>query len=359
MPEQKNPYFSIVMPAYGVEKYIEKAIESIRSQTYRDWEIIVVDDCTPDRSGQIAEEAARRDERIRVVRHEKNRGLGPARNTGIQEARGEYIWFMDPDDWVEPDILSRVKQSLEQNPAEIVLFGLVEEYYGREGKLEYTHTICPEERLYRSQEELRKAVIHLERQTMYGYAWNKIYQLRHIRNQKLRYEKVKLIEDILFNVTCFMDAKGLNVLGFAPYHYAKRMEQNLTNQFVPEYFALHKKRIEMIFEQYRYWGLGSTEVREILGSLYGRYILSALERNCDRRSGMRHGDRVMWCRKLFGQELFGELIPCARAEDSRTLGIALALLRRRSVMLCLLMGRAIYVVRKGLPMVYSKVKSGR
>lgn len=359
MSERIKPYFSIVMPAYGVEKYIEKAIKSIQKQTYTDWELIVVDDCTPDKSAKLAQRFAEKDERIRVIHHEKNQGLSLARNSGLKEARGEYIWFMDPDDYVDGDVLSKVKDSLEKNPAEVVLFGLVEEYYDRRGKLEYTHTICPQEKLYDRQEELRKAVIYLERQTLYGYAWNKIYHLGYIRQMRFQYENVTLIEDFLFNVKYFMDIKRLNILGIAPYHYAKRLCANLTNKFVPEYFALHRQRIELLFDQHAYWNLCTKEVREILGSLYGRYILSALERNCDKRSGMKHTQRYLWCRGLFSQGLFNELIPAAKAEDSRILAFALIFLRWKKTLLCLAMGRTIYVIRKGFPMVYSKAKSGR
>lgn len=357
--ETRYPFFSIVMPVYGVEKYIAKAIESIQKQVYTDWEIIVVDDCTLDKSAQIAEKAAETDERIRVVHHEKNRGLSAARNTGIEEARGEYIWFMDPDDYVDSDVLRWVKDSLEKNGAEIVLFGLIEEYYNKKGNLQYTHAICPLEMLYTEQEELRKRVIQLERQTLYGYAWNKIYNLEYIRKKQLQYKDVKLIEDILFNVRFFMDIEKLNILGFTPYHYAKRLDANLTNKFVPEYFAVHRKRIELLFRQHIYWGLCTKEVKEILGSLYGRYILSALERNCDKRSGMKIVQRFRWCRRLFKQDLFNELIPAAKAEDSRMLAVTLRLLQKKNAWLCLLMGRGIFVVRKGFPMIYSKVKSGR
>lgn len=360
MTEQmKQPYFSVVMPAYGVEDYIEHAIKSIVKQTYGNWEIIVVNDCSKDKSAQIAEKAAKQDSRIRVVNHDVNKGLSAARNTGISEAQGEYIWFMDPDDYVDSTLLEKVKQSLEKNPAEVVLFGLNEEYYDRDGKLEYTHTICPKEQLYSSQQELRKAVMGLEQETLYGYAWNKIYNLEYMRKHSFQYKDVKLIEDIEFNIRYFMDIERLNVLAIAPYHYAKRLSQNLTNKFVPEYFEVHRQRIELLYKQHSYWKLRTEEIQQILGSLYGRYILSALERNCDKRSGMSHADRKRWCKAVFSQRLFKELIPEARAKESKALSITLWLLRGKRVIPCLAMGRGVHLIRNGMPMIYSKVKSGR
>lgn len=359
MSSQGKPFFSIVMPAYGVEKYIERAIQSILEQTYQEWEILVIDDCSPDKSAVIAENFAKKDSRIQVLHHTENKGLSMARNTGTKAASGEYIWYMDPDDYVSEDLLERVKDSLEKNPAEVVMFGLVEEYYNPDGKLEYTHTICPDEILYDSQEQLRKDVIRLEQQTLYGYAWNKIYNLAYLREHQFEYEKVTLIEDIVFNINYFMDIQRLNLLGFAPYHYGKRMNANLTNRFVPEYFALHRRRIQMLFDQYMYWSMCTEDVRRVLGSLYGRYILSALERNCDKRAQMTYIDRYRWCKRLFRQKLFNELIPCAKAEDSKALSIALLLLRRKMPLLCLMMGRGVHIIRSRMPMIYSRVKSGR
>ena len=124
-----RPVFSVVMPTYGVEKYIEKAIRSVQAQTFENWELLVIYDCTCDQSAEIACEIAKTDSRIRIVHHEINQGLSAARNTGIQEAVGEYIWFMDPDDWVEPELMQALAASLEKNRAEMVLFGLQEEYY--------------------------------------------------------------------------------------------------------------------------------------------------------------------------------------------------------------------------------------
>lgn len=355
----KRPFFSIVMPAYGVEKYIRRAIESIQAQEYDDWEIIVIDDCSPDRSIPIAREMAAADPRIRIVCHEENKGVSEARNTGIDESVGRYIWFMDSDDYVDPDLLIKVKKSLEKNPAEVVLFGLIEEYYDRSGKLDYTHVICPKNTLLDSQEALRREVITLEQQTLYGYPWNKVYQADYLKEKKFRYESVALNEDFLFNVKVFMDIQKLNLLAFAPYHYGKRQNTSLTNKFVPEYFPLHKRRIELLYEQHQYWGLCTKEVRQTLGSLYGRYILSALERNCDPRAGMNHSDRYRWCRGLFNQAMFNDLIPPARAKESKALSVALFLLRGKRTFLCLAMGRGVHMIRSCMPMIYSKVKSGR
>ena len=151
----------------------------------------------------------------------------------------------------------------------------------------------------------------------------------------------------------------MNTLAIAPYHYQKRLDNSLTNKFVPDYYRLHRRRVQMIYRQYCYWGLCTDEVKQILGSLYGRYLLSALQRNCDHRSHRNVFARYQWCKSVVKQPLYEELIPFARSKDSRTLAAALYIFRRKNVPACLLLGRIVYLCKEKLPTVYSKVKSGR
>lgn len=354
-----RPFFSIVMPVYNVQAYIEKAIESVCAQTFKEWQLIIVDDCTPDKSIEIAETYACADERIRIVTHKENRGVGAARNSGQKEAAGEYIWFMDPDDYVDNDLLAYVYASLQKNRAQIVVFGHLEEYYDRAGAFGYTHKIVPEEHYFSAEAELRPYVITLEQETLYGYPWNKIYQLSYLREIHLEYEDVKLIEDIVFNINFCKDITSMNTLAIAPYHYAKRLESNLTNKFVPHYYKLHKRRVEMLFEQYNYWGICTKEIREVLGSLYARYILSTLQRNCDKRAHMNYRERYRQCEAIFSESLFCEIMPYAKAKNSRALSIFLRFLKQKRIRLCLCMGRAVHFISNRLPFLYSKVKSER
>ena len=101
------PLISIIVPVYNVEKYLHRCVDSILNQTYRNLEIILVDDGSPDRSGEICDEYAAKDGRIRVI-HQENRGLSGARNAGLDICKGEYIAFVDSDDYIEPDMFQQL-----------------------------------------------------------------------------------------------------------------------------------------------------------------------------------------------------------------------------------------------------------
>ena len=108
------PKVSVVMPVYGVEDFVAAAVESVLAQRYSDFELLIIDDCSPDRSVEICQ--GYDDERIRIIRHEHNRGLAGARNTGVKNAQGEYLGFLDSDDLWTPDKLERHVAHLDANP---------------------------------------------------------------------------------------------------------------------------------------------------------------------------------------------------------------------------------------------------
>ncbi|MFK0508330.1 glycosyltransferase family 2 protein [Campylobacter jejuni] len=102
------PKISIIMPTFNVEKYIARAIESCVNQSFKDIEIIIVDDCGSDKSINIAKEYAKKDERIKIIHNEKNLGTFAARNNGVKHSNGEYLMFLDPDDYLELDACEKL-----------------------------------------------------------------------------------------------------------------------------------------------------------------------------------------------------------------------------------------------------------
>ena len=102
-----NPLISLVIPVYNVEKYLDKCMESVLAQTYDNYEVILVDDGSTDNSGKMCDEYAERDSRVTVY-HQKNSGVSVARNVGIENAKGEFISFIDSDDWVDESYLEKL-----------------------------------------------------------------------------------------------------------------------------------------------------------------------------------------------------------------------------------------------------------
>ena len=342
----------------NVEKHLKQAVDSVLGQTFQDFELILVDDCSPDDCPQICDGYAKQYDNIQVIHHEVNKGLSEARNTGLDAAVGQYIWFMDSDDYVDLDLFQSLYDSIQKNLADVVVFGLIEEYFDQNTNLHHVQRVDFPEYFLKSPAEVRKAIIDLEVKTLYGYAWNKIYRMDYLKEIQLRYEKVTLIEDMLFNVKFCMGIEKMNILSITPYHYNKRMDNSLTCKFVPDYYELHHRRIRLLYDQYLYWNLCDESLKSILGSLYARYIFSALQRNCDERANMNHAKRKAWIRQVFKDEMFNELIPLSKPE-SFLLRILTTALKHKLSGVCLMLGRTIFVVKNRLPMLFAKAKQGR
>ena len=120
MTEKKIPQISVVIPMYNVENYVGECLDSLLGQTFQDFEVIIIDDASPDNSYEICKKLYGVNEKVRIIRHEKNQGLGPARNTGIENARGKYIYFVDSDDAILPKALEILFNVAEKTGADVV-----------------------------------------------------------------------------------------------------------------------------------------------------------------------------------------------------------------------------------------------
>ena len=354
----RRPLFSIAVPAYNAERTIADTIGSIQSQTIDDWELVVVDDGSTDATTSIVEESARSDARIRLVKQGLNYGAGTARNRGIEEARGLYLWIPDADDTFDTDLLERCARALAENPAAITLFGVAETYLDDEGNITREHAMTFDEARCADAESLRELALPLERCALYGYGANKVYDLDFLRSTGARFENEPLCEDFFFNVKVFQNAPSLNVLSGAPYHYGKRAEGTLTRAFVPDYYEIHRRRIQEMRDQLESWGLLDNEAKSTLGSLFARYILSEAEHIHDARSAMDAQARREWIASVFADPLFEELVPSAEADDL-LLKVCLIPFKRRQADAVLALGRAVHLVRDHAEVVYSIARQGR
>lgn len=116
-----GPLVSIVVPVYNVESYIEECLQSVCSQTYENLEIICVDDVGNDRSMDVVRSFAVKDCRIKIIEHDKNKGLAEARNTGLEHVSGDYVFFLDSDDWLVDDAIEKLLSSAMTNNADVVV----------------------------------------------------------------------------------------------------------------------------------------------------------------------------------------------------------------------------------------------
>lgn len=342
---EKRPYFSVIIPIHNAESYLHNAIASVLAQSFENFEILAVDDASTDRSRELVLELAREDARVHIVMLNRNVGAGEARNAGIRSARGEYLLFLDADDTFSPELLERVQASLSGNPAQVVCWGLVEEYRNEQQELTAEKAVeCPEAVLA-DRRAVRREIFLLEKKGLYGYLWNKAYQADYLRERNLWIPTQDFNEDEMFNIAFFEDVSSMNLLNYTGSHYNKRTGPSLTNRFLPNYYPLAMKRVSGLLAQQIRWGSDTPEVRKELADIYLRYLLSALERNCDRRQKMSWRGKRKFLKQVFRSLLYQELLPYAEPETPAFRLLAF-FLRHHWKCGCLFMGRGVHFVKR-------------
>lgn len=210
---------SIIVPVYKVEKYLPKCLDSILAQTFSDFEVLLVDDGSPDSSGRIAEEYAERDSRIKVF-HKENGGVSSARNYGLRQARGQYIAFCDSDDWVEADWLKTLYEQISEYPVDLSVCGLMKE--DEAGKTLFS---IDERHIYtKNKEEALLTLFNGDGYYRYqGWVVNKLYKKEIlIKNHIYFNEKISYSEDRLFNFFYLLHCSSIVYSTDPKYHYLIR-----------------------------------------------------------------------------------------------------------------------------------------
>jgi len=209
-----NPLISIIVPVYKVEPYLRKCVDSIIAQTYANLEIILVDDGSPDNCGKICDEYAERDERVRVV-HKENGGLSDARNAALNIMQGEYVAFVDSDDWVLPNYIRDMYENLVKYKSDISLSGTVYVYENNKKKM--VLAINNADGLYTQ----REAVENLFYQKgIYPSAYSKLYKAELFKN--IRYPKGKWNEDSAITYKIFCMCERISFSRASNYCYLQR-----------------------------------------------------------------------------------------------------------------------------------------
>lgn len=200
---------SIIVPVYNVEPYLRKCLDSILAQTYRKLEILLVDDGSTDDGGKICDEYSHMDSRIRVF-HTENRGLSAARNLGLDHFAGDYVGFVDPDDWIEPDMYEVLIQKAEETGSDIVECGTYEEYPSR---------VIKREKL--NQKKLgSEAVVALLNGELSDNVWNKLWKRQCFVD--VRFPENRLFEDIYTTYRIFITVQCVQSIQCCKYHYLQR-----------------------------------------------------------------------------------------------------------------------------------------
>lgn len=212
---KEEPLVSVIIPVYNGEQYVKSCLEMMLNQSYKNLEIIVVNDGSADNSGLLAKEFP-----VKLINHEKNRGLSAARNTGIDVAQGQYIHFMDVDDEINTDYYRALVEVITRTGADVACSGMV--------------NIARPQKAQRFKKEVvyTKAYDRLEATYVgkIGYVWRYLFNVGFLKAHNLRFQEGRLMEDLMFSLPALYFANSLVVVPGAEYTYCHQENSIMTTK---------------------------------------------------------------------------------------------------------------------------------
>ncbi len=270
---KKNILCSIIIPVYNVEKYLERCINSIINQTEKNIEIILVDDGSLDKSGDICDSFAKNDSRI-VVIHKKNGGLSDARNKGLEISNGKYILFVDSDDWCQKNFVKEICNIAELNLVDLVVCGYKINYVNNNYSINKNFNF---EKKFYGKKEIPEAIINLDINGMFNVVWNKLYKREIIEKFRIKFDINGVPgEDLLFNCKYFRYINNIYLLDKIYYNYMRQDEETLVCKYREDLYNKVKIFNQQREKLYDFYNMNSKIYKKILSELYIEYIFCCI-----------------------------------------------------------------------------------
>lgn len=350
-----TPAISVIVPVYGVEKWVGRAIESVQAQTFEDFELILVDDGSPDNSGAICDAYASRDARIRVI-HKENGGAASARNAAIAEARGEYFFFMDADDWCEPAMLEDLYRLAKQDDLDLVVAAFyIDTYYSDEKYFREVKSVPAH--AFATQREFRERAHELFDKNLLYTPWNKLYRAAYLRERGIVFPNVWW-DDLPFNLAVVRDVQRVAVTDTPYYHFLRARSESENTKYRPGTFEKREEEHGWMRELYAHWGVDSDEAREFIARRHVERVVGCIETVTCRDCPLSAEERKAEVRRMVLAPSVQEAVAQARPQ-SFMLRLMLAPIKQGNPGMMMLESRFISWVKRNFVGVFAYLKSRR
>lgn len=352
---EKQVTVSIIMPVYQVERYVGRAIESMQNQTLTDWEFFAVDDGSPDKSGEICDRYAEKDDRIQVI-HTPNGGAAAARNLAIKQAKGKYLYFLDSDDWAEPEMLEEMVKSAEENNAQLVVAGFyIDTYYSDTEK--YTQEQVVSGAVYQNKEDFRKDAYRLFDKNLLYTPWNKLYLTEYIVENNLYFPQT-FWDDFPFNLSVVRDIERVCVTEKKYYHFIRQRQESETAKYRSDMYQKREEEHGWLLDLYREWGVDTPQSKEFVSRRYLERVIGCIENVTNRNCSLSRAEKKAEIAKMINAKTVDEALKYAKPR-SRYMKLLMGPLKSKNVTLAYWEGRMISAVKSRNTKMFAKLKAGR
>ena len=341
----KAPFFSVIMPVYNVENCLEAAVNSVLSQSFSNFELILVDDCSPDKSGEICDKLKEKDDRIKVIHKPKNEGLSYARNTGIQNSCGVYISFMDSDDIIEKGTLQILYNYICESNADIYAFGLVQDYVDKNGTLQKSNNLKLKPAVANASKDIAQLAIELDIQRNFAYACSKIYKADFIKENGFLFEDVRLVEDFVFNIAVFPKAKKVVVVEDILYHYIKPPHTTLGSAYNPKFYEICCMRYDKEHELLKNCGVEDEKYYQAIKNIHIKHILSVFVKDLSPSAKLNDKQRRLHIKEILNDEKTTEILKNSHC-NSKAIKVLEFVFKHKMVILSAVLAKVYFKIQK-------------
>lgn len=278
-----NPLVTVAIAAYNVEKFLIDGVNCVLNQTFKNIEIILVDDGSTDDTSKMCDEIAQKDKRVRVF-HKENGGLGSARNVGIDNAQGEFLYFFDVDDTIDSNLIEENVKMAQEHNADLVMFG----YYARYSSKQKEEAILLKEHIINSNDELKKVyseeLLWLKHGN--GFAWNKFYRMSFLKKNDFHFGNQKIQQDEPFNMQLYRVLENVYISPNAYYHYVIYSSGNAGTRYIPNKADIIIDVYHCFMEFYDGWKINDERVlkyieNRFINGLFSVICINFFHEKCD------------------------------------------------------------------------------
>ena len=351
----ETPAISVIIPAYKVEKWIRRTWETLAAQTFTDFDVYIVDDGGPDRTGEIADELAAADPRIHVI-HQANAGAAQARNNAMVLAKGKYFFFMDADDWCEPTMLQDLYTFCEANDLQVAVTGFFIDTYYDADKFYREFRTAPDA-VYATQADFRAAAPDLfDRQLLYA-PWNKLYRSDYLLDNGIFFPAT-FWDDLPFNLAVFRDVERVGCLDGRYYHFLRAREESENTKYRANMYEKREEENQWMTELFAYWGIDTPESREFLARRYTERLIGCIENVTNKNCTLSPEEKRAEVEKMISAPQARAALAQAQPKSSY-MKLMLVPLKWGSVGLTMAQSRFISFVKRNNTNLFARLKANR
>lgn len=352
-----NIKISIIMPVYKVEKYLKRAVDSVLNQTFRDFELILIDDGSPDNCGKICDEYKQKDDRVKVI-HKNNEGAHIARNAAIDLSVGEYLCFFDSDDFIENNMLESMYNLAVDNNLDLLVSGFYIDTYISNNKYITFDYIPVDDKIYHDKTIFRNNAYKYFDNNMFYSPWNKLYKASYIKSNKLYFPKTYR-DDFPFVVSVIKEIDNIGFTKKQFYHFERERTDSETSKYVDNLYSKREEEHKMMLDLYNYWGLSNDEKsNEMISRRYVDRVFECIVNNENKNSKKNFQQKIDCIKEYLNNAYFVNSIKYAKPK-TLYLKLIYLLMKNKSYKSLHLLAKFVFFIKNNFVGVFSFLKIRR